>query len=335
LPVFFAHYVASQAAWQKLPLNLKGLFTLKSLSMLVCWCILFMVRSCDWTGGGNDLLAWSLAVRPDSGVERPKGVAENRFSQTRNATDMKFEQVTGSTIGQLWTTVEPPIELATSLEEAAQALATALYTQFAESTILTRIYVTVPFAALPPMTRAFVEGLPGAAAALTGTTPVLSLAGTQGQKVEWNDRRKSKQHRAIPLISAEFVDGTPMIARLLRELGVPLDWIDSHDARRLVTSIGSTAGLFYVEDAVRAVDDRGRKVIPAVNFVFANDVKSVFGTGGAYAGGQTLVVVVFFCREVVTRATAEMFLPLVDLFRDKTASLVGPAKVFAPPATRK
>jgi hypothetical protein len=80
--------------------------------------------------------------------------------------------------------------------------------------------------------------MPGATSALTGTTPVLSLVGTQGQEADWNDNRKSKQHRGVPLISAEFVDGIPMIARLLRELGVPLDWIDSHDARRLVTTIG-------------------------------------------------------------------------------------------------
>ena len=243
---------------------------------------------------------------------------------------MKFEQVTGASIAQLWTTVEPHVKLATSLEEAAQVLATALYTHFAESAILARVYVTVPFAALPPPTQAFVQALPGAAAALTGTTPVLSLVGTQGQKVDWNDRRKSKQHAAIPLISAEFVDGIPMIARLLRELGVPLDWIDSHDARRLVSTIGSTGGLFYVEDAVRAMDDRGRKVIPAVDFVFAYDVKSVFGTGGAYSGGQMLVIVVF-CRDPVARVTAQMFLPLVDLFKGKTGSLVASAKVFASP----
>src|SRR5262249_55845410 len=180
---------------------------------------------------------------------------------------MKFEQATGAIIARLWTTVEPQVELATSLEEAAQTLASALYTQFAESAVLARVYVTVPFAALPPRTRAFVQTQPGAGATLNGTTPVLSLIGTQGQNVDWNDRRKSKQHRAIPLISAEFVDGIPMIARLLRELGVPLDWIDSHDARRLVATIGSTVGLFYVEDAVRAMDDRGRKVIPAVDFV--------------------------------------------------------------------
>src|SRR5215470_11899564 len=202
---------------------------------------------------------------------------------------MRFEQATFETIAQLWSSVEPRVELATSLEEAAQALAAALYAQFAESAILARVYVTVPFAALPLPTRAFVQALPGAAAALTGITPVLSLVGTQGQKADWNDRRNSRQHGAIPLISAEFVDGIPMIARLLRELGVPLDWIDSHDAQRLVTTIGSTVGLFYVEDAVQAVDDRGRKVIPAMDFVFDYEVKSVFGAGGAYSDGQMLV----------------------------------------------
>ena len=243
---------------------------------------------------------------------------------------MKFEQATGPTIAQLWRTVEPRIGRATSLEEAAQALTTAFYTQFAESAILTRVYVTVPFSALPPPIQAFVQALPGAATALTDTTPVLSLVGTQGQKVEWNNRRKSKQHAAIPLISAEFVDGIPMIARLLRELGVPLDWIDSHDAQRLVTTIGRTVGLFYVEGAVQAVDDRGRKVIPAMDFVFDYDVKSVFGAGGAYSDGQMLVVVVF-CRDSVARITAKRFLPLVNLFRGKTAPLVAPAKVFAPP----
>jgi hypothetical protein len=242
---------------------------------------------------------------------------------------MKLEQATGATIAELWRTLEPRAQMATSLEEVAQAMATTLYNQFAESVILARVYVTVPFAALPQPTRAFVQALPGAASALTGTTPVLSLLGTQGQKAEWNDRRKSKQHGAIPLISPEFVDGVPMIARLLREVGVPLDWIESHDARRLVTLIGSKGGLFFVEDAVRAIDDRGRKVIPAVDFVFAYSVKSVFGTGAAYSGGQMLVVVVF-CRDRVARVTAELFLPLLDLFKSKTESLVALAKVFAP-----
>jgi hypothetical protein len=44
-----------------------------------------------------------------------------------------------------------------------------------------------------------------------------------------------------------------------------------------------------------------------------------------------MLAVVVFCRDLVARATAELFLPLVDLFRGKTASLVVPSKVFASP----
>lgn len=244
---------------------------------------------------------------------------------------MKLEQATGATITQLWTTLEPRIQRATSLEEAAQALATALDTQFTESTVLTRVYVTVPFDGLPSTNRAFVQSLAGSAGrapALNGTTPVLSLIGTHGQEADWNDRRNSRGHKGIPLISAAFVGGIPMIARLLHELGVPLDWIDSHDAQRIVTTIGGTVGLFFVDDAAQATDEQGRKIIAVQDFVSAYRVKTVFGTGGAYPGGQMLVIAVF-CRDQVRRATAELFLPLADLFKGKTASLVAPAKVFA------
>ena len=42
---------------------------------------------------------------------------------------MKLEQTTGAAITQLWTTVEPRLQLATYLEEAAQVLATLLTCQ--------------------------------------------------------------------------------------------------------------------------------------------------------------------------------------------------------------
>ena len=41
------------------------------------------------------------------------------------------------------------------------------------------------------------------------------------------------------------------------------------------------------------------------------------------------IVLVVFCRDTVARATAELFLPLADLFRGKTASLIVPATMFA------
>lgn len=244
---------------------------------------------------------------------------------------MKLEQATGATISRLWATVEPRLQVGTLLEDAAQELAEAVHDEFNESVVLARVYVTVPFDELPPANRAFVEALVGSterAPALERATPVLSLVGTHGEQPAWNDRRNSKGHKGIPLISAEFVNGIPMIARLLRELGVPLDWIDSHDARRIVTTIGSEAGLFFVENASQATDDQGRNIIPAQDFVSDYGVNSVFGTGGAYPNGQIIVLVVF-SRDKVARATAELFLPLADLFRSKTESLMVPAAVFA------
>ena len=57
-------------------------------------------------------------------------------------------------------------------------------------------------------------------------------------------------------------------------------------------------------------------------------MKGVFGIGGAYIGGQMLVLVVF-CRDSFHRAAAEPFMALTTLFKTKTASLVGAGKVFA------
>jgi hypothetical protein len=119
-----------------------------------------------------------------------------------------------------------------------------------------------------------------------------------------------------------------MISRLLKELGVPVEWVDSHDAEIIVQTVGQSAGLFFAENAAEATDRLGRKIIAAQEFVSSYGVRSVFGIGGAYPGGEMIVIVVF-CRDTVSRTVAENFLPLVNLFKEKTGSLVGPAKVFS------
>ena len=244
---------------------------------------------------------------------------------------MKIDRATESTIRELWSGIESRVRGATSLEEGAQALATELYTQFAESVVLARVFLTVRLDGLPGDVRAFVENLArsaGKTGPLHGLLPVLSLVGTRGQEAAWNARRSSRGHQAIPLMSAAFVGAIPMISRLFREIGVPLTWIDSDDAQLIATAVGHSGGLFFVPEAESAVDDHGRKIIAAQDFVSAHGVKTVFGTGGAYARGQLLVIVVF-CRDRVARTTAERFLALTDLFKGQTASLVQAGKVFA------
>ena len=156
------------------------------------------------------------------------------------------------------------------MEDAAQVLVDAVYLQFKESVVLARMFVTVPYDSLPPSHRHFVRQQADnaeAAGGLKTATPVLSLVGTCGQEQSWNDRRRSTGHVGIPLISSTFVDAIPMIARLLKELGIPLDWVDSQDSTMIEKTMGRSAGLFFVEDATEATDHRGRKIITAQHFV--------------------------------------------------------------------
>jgi hypothetical protein len=246
---------------------------------------------------------------------------------------MRIGTASPSVITDFWTAVEPRVRLAGSLEEAAQALVEKLYHEFRESVVLARVFCTVPYDGLPPINRRFVERLTQgteAARSLGTATPVLSLVGTRGVESDWGDRRNSRGHLGIPLISAAFVDAIPMISMLLKELGIPLAWVDRQDSAMIEKTIGRTAGLFFVEDATESRDHRGRRVISAEQFVSAHGVKGTFGVGGTYVGGQ-IVVLVVFCRDLLPRSAAECFMALTALFKEKTAPLVGRGRIFSAP----
>jgi hypothetical protein len=119
-----------------------------------------------------------------------------------------------------------------------------------------------------------------------------------------------------------------MISRLLKELGVPMTWVDSHDSEIIAKTMDPSGGLFFVDNAAEAKDHQGRKIIAAQDFVSAYSVKSVFGTGGVYPGGQ-IVVIVVFCRDAFAKAAAERFLELNSWFRNETGSIVQDTTIFS------
>ncbi len=243
----------------------------------------------------------------------------------------RIEQTRLSTVANLWSEVEPRVMAAECLEKAAQAMVAGICEQFNDSVVMARAFVTVPFIGLPGPNRQFVRGMADVANAATDlkqTTPVLSLIGSCGQEEGWCDRRRSKGHVGVPLISSAFVRTIPMISRLLKELGVPVDWVDSHDSDMIVETAGSATGLFFVEDAATAVDSQGRKIITAQDFVSHYGVKSVFGMGGAYSTGQ-IVVFVVFCHNQIPRSVAERFLSLTASFIDKTTEHVQLGRIFS------
>jgi hypothetical protein len=216
------------------------------------------------------------------------------------------------------------IHRAPSLEVAAQRYVETVYTGLQDSIALLRLFATVRFRELPARNREFVRALgeaTGAAHAITEDTLVLSLLGTMGAEPAWCDRHQSANHVGIPLVSREFVAAIPMIARLLKQLGVELDWIDRKDTAIVGKTFGVQSGVFYVADAATAVDSQKRKIIAAQDFVARYGIESVWGVGGGYVGTPVYAIITAFCRDHLDEH--------IDRFKAETLSLVQSGHIFA------
>lgn len=219
---------------------------------------------------------------------------------------------------------------APTFEQTAQRTTEIIHAAFRSSLVMVRIFITVPFGQLPRDTQAVVQHSASAyqvADLLRPETLVLSLAGTSGRQPMWNDRKLSRTHQGIPLISARFVQSIPMTSRLLHQMGVGVKWIDTKDVSMFEQHMASR--LFYVPDAATAVDELSRKVIPDQDFVRTYGVKTVFGVGGSYVlQHNALLAMVVFCAEPVPKAVAELFSSVTTQLVAKTYSAVREGAIF-------
>lgn len=214
---------------------------------------------------------------------------------------------------------------AKSFAQAAQIYTDLFWERLRESIILARVFATVPFGKLPEKNQSFVKNLAksaGIAELIHQETPVLSLMGTRGLEPQWNDAKSSQGHVGIPLASADFIDAIPMMSRLLKQMGLGLDWIDRRDTELVAKSIGTTAGVFFVRDAAEETDVQGRKIIAAQDFVKKYGVKTVFGLGGGFVGSPTFMTSIIFCNEQLDKERAESFMPQVNRMKVSTMALV-------------
>jgi hypothetical protein len=165
--------------------------------------------------------------------------------------------------------------------------------------VLARVYRTMRYDRLDPELRAFADRL------MHTATPApamrcLCLLASAGDRAEWNDRRESRGHQAIPLPSPEMVEQAPMIAGLARQFGLELSSLVS-PSQELADLGGKTYGVFHVEEAL------GSSLIPAQNeFVVPFAVRSVVGFGGGLRSGD-IFAVILFTRVPVTRDAADRF----------------------------
>jgi hypothetical protein len=227
--------------------------------------------------------------------------------------------------------IQQSLQQSSYMEQAAQDFASLLYERFKSTIVLSRVFATIPYGKLPKENKSFVDKLAEGAkikAAIRNETAILSLMGSRGENIAWNNRRNSRGHIGIPLASSEFVGSIPMLSRLLREIGFDLSWIDNRDTDSVHKTIERRNGLFYVRDAKTEMDRKGRKIISAQDFVDKYQVKTVFAVGGGYILGNTFVMTIVFTRKLRDKAQVEKFLPLFNLFKMGVQGLISKHKYF-------
>lgn len=194
---------------------------------------------------------------------------------------------------------------AESMEDVAGRAVRWMYHQFGgrdgePACALVRMFVTMPYAELDEEQRAFADAILGG-----GTPPAhmkcLTLLATAGDLPAWNARRGSRRHLALPLQSDVSVSRSPMIAQLVRQLGLEIGALLSPDPRLLRDMEQHTFNVFHVPHAA------GSPFIPAQQeFVIPHKVQSVVGFGGLLPPGE-LFAAIIFSKVPIPQQSAEMF----------------------------
>lgn len=227
------------------------------------------------------------------------------------------------------------------MEEVADAVVRRLYDSLEDADqrncVLVRFFKTHRFDQLDGGAQHSARAVLGDEV-LPPTTKCLTLLATAGDEPEWNDRRLSKGHQAVPLVSDEMIQRFPMISQLISQLGVETSSLLEADPELVVRLDERTYNVFYVPTAV------GSAHIPAQqDFVVPHGVRSVVGFGGMLASGD-LFAVVLFSRTHVTARTAELLETLAlsvkvavqsfargPVFRDEPT----PSRASRPPGTHQ
>lgn len=186
---------------------------------------------------------------------------------------------------------------------------------------LIRFYKTHPYGQLASGLQEFASGIMGGAPE-SQDMKCLTMMATAGEHADWNSRSTSSGHRAIPLASADFVGGIPMIAQLVSQFGIEMGSVVSPDPNVIGDLARQTFNTFHIADAVDS------PCIPAQDdFVKPYGVKSVLGFGGVLSSGE-LFVVIMFSKVSIPASTASSFRDLSANVKEAVEPFVGGA-VFA------
>ena len=193
-----------------------------------------------------------------------------------------------------------------SLDAAADAIVRYLHTESGttpdgnRACALVRCYRTLSYERLDKAQRAYADErlrLPTA----NPDMKCLTLIASVGDEGEWCSPATSRGHRVIPLPSPEIVEQAPMIAQLIRQMGLDIDMVVRPQAGIIAALEGKTYNVFHVEQAL------GSPYIPAQDeFVVPYGIRSVVGFGGLLRSGD-LFAVIMFSRVPIAEEPASRF----------------------------
>ena len=182
---------------------------------------------------------------------------------------------------------------AQSMDAAASAIVRYLYIESGttpggdRSCALVRYYRTLSHDRLDPEQRRFAARLLGGAKP-SPEMKCLTLIASVGDEGDWCNPASSRGHRAIPLPSSEIVEQAPMIAQLIRQMGLEIADVVRPNTAVISELQGKTYNVFHVEEAV------GSPYIPAqAEFVIPYGIASVVGFGGLLRSGDLFAVIMF------------------------------------------
>lgn len=199
-------------------------------------------------------------------------------------------------LGDFVSSFSPMYSQATSMEAMSDAIVNHIYRTLRDSDTgqhqcaLVRLFRSCTVDQLPAGSR---QTLP---ITTRGRDRALVLLASRGQNLLWNSRHTSQGHQAILLNKPNFDTETPMIASLIKLMGLDLLSLGNNDFQP-ANRPGGSLNLFYVEDALSS------PLIPAKDdFVRPYDIKSVVGFGSLLDQTDLFTVVMFFN----VRVTADM-----------------------------
>jgi hypothetical protein len=198
-------------------------------------------------------------------------------------------------------------EGAQSMEEAATRITNYLYLNLVDkqtqknACALVRLFKTHSYKALPSELQRLVKEKINT---VTAQMKSFVLLGTKGDRNEWNSRKLSSGHKAIPLPSEEVANKIPMMRNMIKHLGLEVNTVINPDPKIIIDLAQKTFNVFYVPEALDS------PYIPAQqDFVIPCGIKSVLGFGGVLPDGDVYVVIMFSKVHILPEVT-EFFKPL-------------------------